>query len=387
MVKLKNNPKPISSETTEKIIKTFKSICKIIIKEEGNTICGTGFFMKVSDNLKYLITCHHIINQKMNNKNIELEIWNKKIMKLTFDERFKYFQEPLDITAIEIKEKDNIYEDVIFLDYDSNNIKGYSIYKNKDIFSIYYDNGEPICSSGTILDINDYEFHHNTDQRVGSSGSPIISLNNSKVIGIHKGYDNCENINYATFIGEIIKEILIPNKTISQDKNKIFSNNNNCKNLNNNINNNLKINHNQNLINNNFNQNKINSKENINSYPNKNQPLNNKSDISKTNNNTINLSKNSVEIKKKENLLVLTNDSKDAITLHFNSSDQLLNYAVRCKNTDKFNMVMNKILEREPKIIEKEFYFISKGNKVKEYKTIKDNNLKDGDTVILLYYE
>ena len=382
MVRLGKKPIPLNT-----INKILKSICKIIIKEEGNTKCGTGFFMKVSDNLKYLITCHHIINQEMNNKNIELEIWNKKIMKLTFDERFKYFQKSLDITAIEIKEKDNIYEDVIFLDYDSNNIKGYSIYKNEDIFSIYYYNGEPICSSGTILDINDYEFHHNTDQRVGSSGSPIISLNNFKVIGIHKGSDNDKKINYATFIGEIIKEILIPNKTINQDKNKIFSNNNNCKNLNNNINNNLKINHNQNLINNNFNQNKINSKENINSYPNKNQPLNNKSDISKTNNNTINLSKNSVEIKKKENLLVLTNDSKDAITLHFNSSDQLLNYAVRCKNTDKFNMVMNKILEREPKIIEKEFYFISKGNKVKEYKTIKDNNLKDGDTVILLYYE
>ena len=386
MVKFKN--KPISSETTEKIIKTFKSICKIIIKREGKTIYGTGFFMKVSDNLKYLITCHHIINQEMNNKNIELEIWNKKIMKLTFDERFKYFQKPLDITAIEIKEKDNIYEDVIFLDCDSNNIKGYSIYKNEDIFSICYHNGEQKFPLGNILDINDYEFLHDTNLGVGSSGSPMISLNNFKVIGIHRGYIYSNGKKkYATFISQIIKEILIPNKTTSQDKNKIFSNNNNCKILNNNINNNLKINHNQNLINNNFNQNKINSKENINSYPNKNQPLNNKSDISKTNNNTINLSKNSVEIKKKENLLVLTNDSKDAITLHFNSSDQLLNYAVRCKNTDKFNMVMNKILEREPKIIEKEFYFISKGNKVKEYKTIKDNNLKDGDTVILLYYE
>ena len=119
MVRLGKKPIPLNT-----INKILKSICKIIIKEEGNTKCGTGFFMKVSDNLKYLITCHHIINQEMNNKNIELEIWNKKIMKLTFDESFKYFQEPLDITAIEIKEKDNIYEDVIFLDYDSNNIKG-----------------------------------------------------------------------------------------------------------------------------------------------------------------------------------------------------------------------------------------------------------------------
>jgi hypothetical protein len=227
---------------------------QIIIKGEGNTIfrIGTGFFMKVSDNLEYLITCHHIINQEMSNKNIELEIWNKKIMKLTFDERFKYFQESLDITAIEIKEKDNIYEDVIFLDYDSNNIKGYSIYKDEDIFSICYYNGEQVFSLGIILDINDNIFLHNTDQVNGSSGSPIISLNNFKVIGIHKGLDIYKNINYATFIGQIIKEILIPNKTISQDKNKIFSNNNNCKISNNSINNNLKINHNQNLINNNF---------------------------------------------------------------------------------------------------------------------------------------
>ena len=123
MARFGNNPKLISHETNEKIVKTFKSICKIVVNGE-ETICGTGFFMKVSDNLKYLITCHHVINQDMNNKNIELEIWNKKIMKLTFDGRFiKYFQESLDITAIEIKEKDNIYEDVIFLDYDSNNIK------------------------------------------------------------------------------------------------------------------------------------------------------------------------------------------------------------------------------------------------------------------------
>ena len=95
--------------------------------------------MKISDNLKYLITYHHIINQEVLNKNIELEIWNEKKMKLTFDERFiKYFQDPLDITAIEINEKDNIYKDIIFLDYDSNFINGKSISKNEAIFSIYY---------------------------------------------------------------------------------------------------------------------------------------------------------------------------------------------------------------------------------------------------------
>ena len=425
--------KPIIS--LEKINKARKSICKIIIKGEKNSLfrTGTGFFMKISDNLKYLITYHHIINQEVLNKNIELEIWNEKKMKLTFDERFiKYFQDPSDITAIEINEKDNIYEDIIFLDYDSNFINGKSISKNEAIFSIYYyHNKKPMISLGKIKSvINENKFLHNINTEKGSSGGPIILSSNLKVIGVHIGNIAKKEINLGNFIDKIIKEICISNKTSndlqSLDKNKIVFDNNNSKilsnnldnsssnnkikgdyisnnftdnlvninknknlinNNNNNINNNLKINLNQNLNNNNFNQNNINFTGNINIYLNNNQSLNNNSGKIMKNNNSIKDSINSDEVRKKENLLVLSNDSKDVITLHFQSSDQSLNYAVRCKNTDKFNMVMNKILEKEPKIIEKEFYFISKGSKIKEYKSIKDNNLKEGDAVILQIYD
>ena len=43
---------------------------------------------------------------------------------------------------IEIKESDEIYNDIIFLDYDNNYTKrGYSIYKDVDVFSVEHPYG------------------------------------------------------------------------------------------------------------------------------------------------------------------------------------------------------------------------------------------------------
>ena len=56
------------------INKASKSICKIIIKRNPHNILATGFFMKVSDNEKYLITNNHVISQNNINDDIEIEI-------------------------------------------------------------------------------------------------------------------------------------------------------------------------------------------------------------------------------------------------------------------------------------------------------------------------
>ena len=113
------------------INKVLKSICKITIKK-GN-IYGTGFFMNVSEWLKYLITNYHIISQGKINEHIEIEIeiYNHKKMNLKskLDSRkIKYFPRPKDITLIEIKNYDEIYNDIEFLDYDTNYTKkGYKM--------------------------------------------------------------------------------------------------------------------------------------------------------------------------------------------------------------------------------------------------------------------
>ena len=76
-------------------------------------------------------------------------------------------------------------------------------------------------------------------------------------------------------------------------------------------------------------------------------------------------------------------DTNNLITLIFQSGDQLLRYAIICKNTDIFNVIVNKIFEREPKFKENFNYFLCNGNRVNEYKSLDENNIKDGNFIIL----
>ena len=360
-----------------KLNQLVKSICKISIKNH----LATGFFMKVSDAQKYLVTNYHVINELNVKENIEFMTAENKIFKLSLNDRgIKYFKEPKDITVIEIKETDQIYKQVEFLNYDLNYKKGYSIYKNKEILCYFFNGQNDVFSSGNLIDFTNGEFSHDCPTDFGSSGAPIILVNSMKVIGVHKGGILFSNINYGSFIGEIIKEIEFTyfENISSVDKNKIFINKNNS-NSNNNI-----INNNNNPYNLSIPNIKVNSIGDNHIY----NSINNHNLINNIDNNTnksIEYSnKNNISFEKmKETLLVLTNEEKDVITLHFQSSDQSLNYAVRCKISEKFNVILNKIVDSEPKLVEIGFYCLSNGAKVNEYKTIKDNNFKDGDKIII----
>ena len=54
----------------------LKSICKIIV--ETKNIYGTGFFMRVDESKKYLITNYHILSEDGINDEITIEIHNHK---------------------------------------------------------------------------------------------------------------------------------------------------------------------------------------------------------------------------------------------------------------------------------------------------------------------
>ena len=106
--------------------KIAKSICKIIIPNEPKDILGTGFFMQISDSEKYLLTNNHVISKDILKRDIRIELHDQKIKKLNLNGRdIKFFPRPRDITMIEIKKTDEIYNDIEFLDYDSNYTKGY----------------------------------------------------------------------------------------------------------------------------------------------------------------------------------------------------------------------------------------------------------------------
>jgi len=193
------------------IIKALKSVCKIAIRGNYNAN-ATGFFMKISDTEKYLITNNHVINQNNIYDDIEIEIHNQKKMKLNLNNRaVKYFPRPIDITLIEIRTSDNIYKDILFLDYDLNYQKGYYIYQNAIIFLIQHPNGKNAeYAPGKIININNFEFDHNIGTKSGASGSPIILFNENidsiQVIGIHKEANFIKNLNTGTFIGEIFNK-------------------------------------------------------------------------------------------------------------------------------------------------------------------------------------
>ena len=184
---------------SNKIINNIeKSICKITYKINDKPANGSGFFMNLfpnNDSFRYLITNHHVIPEDLKDKKIELEIHNKKNIELFLDTKNRtihFFNDPsLDITVIQIKDEDSdIIENVNFLNYDKNYLDGYDQYRNADVFTEGYPFGDDIVNGvGKIIKINNWEFDHNIPTDPGSSGSPIILLSTSKIIGVHKRSD------------------------------------------------------------------------------------------------------------------------------------------------------------------------------------------------------
>ena len=120
---------------------------------------------------------------------------------------------PYDITFIEIKKTDNINsESFLKIDdyiFDENSINNY---KKKLIYLIHYPNINVEFSTGIIYNIIEDNDNYNTilhfcETQFGSSGSPIINLDNYKVLGIHKGTLKNRNYNIGTFLKIPIQEL------------------------------------------------------------------------------------------------------------------------------------------------------------------------------------
>ena len=95
-----------------------------------------------------------------------------------------------------------------------NYLLGYEQYINHDIFTIEYPLGKdnPEYASGKIIKIIDKIFEHSLDTDYGSSGCPIISCGNLKVLGIHRGACKNSDNNIGAFFGQIINFPKIQNK-------------------------------------------------------------------------------------------------------------------------------------------------------------------------------
>ena len=75
--------------------------------------------------------------------------------------------------------------------------------------------------------------------------------------------------------------------------------------------------------------------------------------------------------------------NEDTMAINFKSIDQTLNYCIPCKKSDKFYAIERKLYEEYPQYKNKQVYFTGNGNRIDKNKTLEENKIKSGDTIIL----
>ena len=210
-------PLPISIETTEILLRQLKkNICKICMKDGTK---GTGFFCKIpfpdmNNLLTVLITNNHVINESNLNKEekIMISINNDNLLKvIDIGDRITYTNKTYDVTFIQIyQDKDNINE---YLEIDNyfNQEGSNELYSGSSIYVLHYPKSvKAAVSYGILKDIDvhhNYIFSHFCCTENGSSGSPILSISDNKVLGIHRG-TTLFNFNKGTFLKNPIKDFI-----------------------------------------------------------------------------------------------------------------------------------------------------------------------------------
>ena len=202
-------------------------ICKL---KPNNTI-GTGFFCSIPygpiKTMNCLITNNHVLNEEYYNNNSKITLLldddNSTVIIDITKERKTYFDKEYDITLIELIDNDKID---YFLELDDILKKEIicieEIYKNNSVYIIQYPEGKKAhVSYGIINQIDEFKIKHLCCTKNGSSGSPILNLENNKIIGIHTFSSQNASFNGGTLLkfllGNITYKTKQNNKNINGD--------------------------------------------------------------------------------------------------------------------------------------------------------------------------
>ena len=98
--------------------------------------------------------------------------------------------------------------------------------------------------------------------------------------------------------------------------------------------------------------------------------------------NIINDLKNQLKNKEHKNV-----DFDDIIVVNFISTDQNINYGIKCLKTDTFAEVEEKLYQKYGEYRETNNNFTANGRIILRFKSISDNHIKDGDKVQLINIE
>ena len=87
----------------------------------------------------------------------------------------------------------------------------------------------------------------------------------------------------------------------------------------------------------------------------------------------------------KQNIPII--DIRNVIVIHFVSCDFRINFPIVGLRDDKFSSLVKKLSEEFPEIENLNCYYVANGGKLDLEKTIKENGLGSGCTVIINFYE
>ena len=183
----------VEVETLEKVFQVKECVWKIkfeiIVNGKKALKTGSGFFCNIQAiNMKTFVTNNHVLDEDFLSKENKLKIFygknDKEKKEIDLEKaRFKYTSKKLDFTIIEILPEDNIKK---YLELDE--FIESEDYIDFQIFAFQFPkNGNLSYSHGKILKKIDKFFLYSLGTRGGSSGSPIILINNLKLIALHRG--------------------------------------------------------------------------------------------------------------------------------------------------------------------------------------------------------
>ena len=94
------------------------------------------------------------------------------------------------------------------------------------------------------------------------------------------------------------------------------------------------------------------------------------------------------ELQLNKNPLYNMKPGENIYSINFTSIDQKIgHYSIACKNTDTFVRLEEKLYEDYPEYKDKETYFIKNSEKIKRFKSLDENKIKNNDILMLYTYD
>ena len=92
-------------------------------------------------------------------------------------------------------------------------------------------------------------------------------------------------------------------------------------------------------------------------------------------------------LKNDNNEITTIKSGEKIIAIFFTSNLQDIHMPIPCKNTDTFVKIEEKIYNEYPKYKDYNTYLTVNGNVIKRFKTLEENGIKSGNTIIVNIYD